>query len=154
MTSSVESNLSSSGPKAIAISKAIPQRTSQTISPSATPQRLSSEEARQDVEIAGNETTGTETAAPDKNSDDEDIAAVDAEQAEIHQAIAQLTEGDFHQRWDRAKRFSKRFADWGDRVVVPLIQQLHSQHTPCSTVKSRTNFTRHLQQNVKVFHKR
>ncbi|MEL7512721.1 MAG: HEAT repeat domain-containing protein [Cyanobacteria bacterium J06554_3] len=46
---------------------------------------------------------------------------------EIAQAIAELTENDFHQRWDKAKRLSRRFAEWGDRAVPALIHHLKEQ---------------------------
>jgi len=46
------------------------------------------------------------------------------EAAEITQAIAQLTKGDFHRKWDSAKQFSKQFAQWGDKTIPHLIAAL------------------------------
>lgn len=46
---------------------------------------------------------------------------------EIAQAIAELTEKDFHQRWDKAKRLSRRFSEWGDRAIPVLIYHLKDQ---------------------------
>jgi HEAT repeat protein len=52
------------------------------------------------------------------------------EHQEIEQAIQQLTTGDFHSRWDSAKRFAERFAQWGDRPVPLLISHLQSSSDP------------------------
>lgn len=48
----------------------------------------------------------------------------------IEQAITQLLTGDFHSRWDQAKQFSRRFAQWGDRAVPVLISHLNAQEDP------------------------
>ena len=48
----------------------------------------------------------------------------------IQQAIAQITTGDFHSRWDSTKQYSKQFAEWGDRSVNPLIDQLQNESDP------------------------
>jgi HEAT repeat protein len=52
------------------------------------------------------------------------------ERQEIEQAIQQLTTGDFHSRWDSAKRFAEQFAQWGDRPVPILISHLKSSSDP------------------------
>ncbi|MGC1309796.1 MAG: HEAT repeat domain-containing protein [Phormidesmis sp.] len=48
----------------------------------------------------------------------------------IEQAIAQLTQGDFHAKWDSSKRFSQQFAEWGDRAIPPLIHHLKTTPNP------------------------
>ena len=48
----------------------------------------------------------------------------------IQRAIAQITTGDFHSRWDSTKQYSKQFAEWGDRSVEPLIAQLQAESDP------------------------
>ncbi|MEO1622825.1 MAG: HEAT repeat domain-containing protein [Cyanobacteria bacterium J06632_3] len=88
--------------------------------------------------------TGLEPAASEpvkdqKTVDSEPVAPepVDLESAEmisldaqIAQAVEQLASGDFHSRWDYAKRFSQQFAHWDDRIIPPLIEQLRIQHDP------------------------
>lgn len=49
---------------------------------------------------------------------------------DMHDAIAQLTTGDFHSKWDSAKQFSKRTDDWGDRPIPLLIQRLQTEPDP------------------------
>ena len=49
---------------------------------------------------------------------------------EIQQAIAQLTRGDFHQKWDSVKQLSAQFIEWGDRAIPPLIEQLQTETDP------------------------
>ncbi len=51
---------------------------------------------------------------------------------EIQTAIAQLTTGDFHSRWDSAKQCAKQFADWGECSVPPLIRQLQIETDPAN----------------------
>lgn len=43
---------------------------------------------------------------------------------DMEQAIAQLTQGDFHRKWDSVKHFSRQFAQWGDRPIPALIAAL------------------------------
>ncbi len=43
---------------------------------------------------------------------------------DMDQAIAQLTQGDFHCKWDGVKQFSKQFTQWGDRPIPALIAAL------------------------------
>lgn len=50
--------------------------------------------------------------------------------SEIQQAIAQLTLGDFHQKWNSAKRLSAQFVEWGDRAIPLLIEQLKIETNP------------------------
>ena len=49
---------------------------------------------------------------------------------EIQQAIAQITTGDFHSRWDSTKQCAKQFAEWGDCSVLPLIERLQVESDP------------------------
>ncbi len=51
---------------------------------------------------------------------------------EIQQAIAQLTTGDFHRRWDSAKQCAKQFVEWGDGTIPPLIRQLQVETNPAN----------------------
>ena len=48
------------------------------------------------------------------------------EKRAIAEMVSQLSQGDFHSKWDSAKRFSKQFAEWGDRIVPHLITQLEN----------------------------
>lgn len=51
---------------------------------------------------------------------------------EIQTAIAQLTTGDFHSRWDSTKQCAKQFVEWGDAAVSPLIRQLQIETDPAN----------------------
>lgn len=45
---------------------------------------------------------------------------------QIEQLIAQITEGDFHSKWDSTKQLNRQFAQWGDRPIPPLIRLLEN----------------------------
>lgn len=51
--------------------------------------------------------------------------AAEAER-QIEAAIAQLTAGDFHSKWDNTKQFNEQLAQWGDRPIPYLIRRLAS----------------------------
>lgn len=68
-----------------------------------------------------NDMSQSNLSAADSEIESEDLSSRDRE---IQQAIAQLTTGDFHSRWDNAKQCAKQFAEWGDCTVPPLIHQL------------------------------
>ncbi|MEM9090344.1 MAG: HEAT repeat domain-containing protein [Cyanobacteria bacterium P01_F01_bin.53] len=74
-----------------------------------------------------NNSTLNNTAATDPFSTIEESAV---EKGAIEEMVAQLSQGDFHSKWDSAKRFSKQFAEWGDRIVPHLINQLESTSNP------------------------
>ncbi|MEO0770636.1 MAG: HEAT repeat domain-containing protein [Cyanobacteria bacterium J06649_4] len=83
--------------------------------------------AKEDVDITVNRTVGS---IKEVDTTKKETTKTETTKTEIERAIAHLVAGDFHQRWDRAKQFSRKFASWGDRVVPSLIQQLHSQKDP------------------------
>ncbi len=61
-----------------------------------------------------------------------DIAADDTElqRQQIEQAIAQITTGDFHHKWDSVRNFRKQFAHWDDRPIPFLIEHLNRSTDP------------------------
>ena len=69
------------------------------------------------------------TAASSQAVDPNDIKPPPLEK-QIAEAIEQLAVGDFHSQWDYAKQFSRQFAQWGDRIIPPLIYQLKTQQDP------------------------
>lgn len=100
--------------------------------------------AEEGIEKTGIEKTGTEKKTGERTIKDlpEQSLTTDGltlkktaeelaiEKSTIEQAIAQLADGDFHSKWDSAKRFSKQFADWGDRVIPHLIDRLQTTTNP------------------------
>lgn len=50
--------------------------------------------------------------------------------AEIEQAIAQITTGDFQHKWDSARSFSKHLARWDNRPIPYLIDRLNRSTDP------------------------
>lgn len=49
---------------------------------------------------------------------------------QMEQAIAQITTGDFHHKWDSVRNFRKQFAHWGDRPIPFLIESLNRSTDP------------------------
>lgn len=71
------------------------------------------------------------TSAADSEVRDQESLYKDRDR-EIQTAIAQLTTGDFHSRWDSAKQCAKQFAEWGDCTIPPLIRQLQIEPDPAN----------------------
>lgn len=69
------------------------------------------------------------TAASSQAVDPNDIKPPPLEK-QIAEAIEQLAVGDFHSQWDYAKQFSRQFAQWGDRIIFPLVHQLKTHQDP------------------------
>lgn len=68
-----------------------------------------------------------------------------AMEQDMEQAIAQLTQGDFHHKWDGVKHFSKQFAQWGDRPIPALIAALE-RHTEAENTENQWFLIRALSQ--------
>ncbi len=64
---------------------------------------------------------------------------------DMEQAIAQLTQGDFHRKWDSVKHFSRQFAQWGDRPIPALIEALE-RHTEAKNTENQWFLIRALSQ--------
>ena len=84
----------------------------------------------------------TQSSAHRNSRPEQTLSAAENDRA-IHQAIAQLTTGDFHSKWNAAKQFSKRLDNWGDRPAEPLIQRLQIESDPdnqCFLVRALSQF--------------
>lgn len=92
---------------------------------------MSSAESISQYSQSGRAKPGRSSAQPSANAastgrqSNADLESAEAER-QIEQAIAQLTEGDFHSKWDGTKRLNRQFAQWGDRPVPYLISRLES----------------------------
>ena len=55
---------------------------------------------------------------------------LEATHTKILGAIAQLTAGDFHNKWNNTKLLSSQFVEWGNLSIPPLIAHLQTESNP------------------------
>ena len=87
-------------------------------------------EGTKQAEIEAFDTEANDTKTNNTEINDTETSDTEFQLEQIEQAIAQITTGDFHHKWDSVRNFRKQFAHWGDRPISSLIERLNRSTDP------------------------